>query len=390
MDAGSGDSGRAKRACRATRVGPDTGGPSEAERGTTAPRPSPAEEAEAKSIIHQMERTDPPLVTLQAGIPKPCLVACAIAMYRGEKFKSDREAQEQFGVPKTTKVRRDWVDGGSFGGEWVDGKLRRFLQRGGAISALPPAAEPPPSAPLPATPPPGEEDAAALLLLGLQPLQACHSPPRLLPQPPPPMLDRHPLPAAVLPPAIAASSASTELVLKIRTLDSEDAHVWASPGAVVRALKQQLEAQLGVSAARQRLIFRGQVLRDEKRLSDYEVETGGVLILGVRPNGAFSSTSNDEPAAPPLRPPSPNARPRRPDVALALHPYAGPTLRNQYVVQLLRYEAYQRRIIAEAVAPTPYIDNDDYCHGCALVDRWLDRGLDEACCHVCGVVRHVE
>ena len=45
--------------------------------------------------------------------------------------------------------------------------------------------------------------------------------------------------------------------------------------------------------------------------------------------------------------------------------------------------------MVHAVAPTPYFDDDDYCDGCALVDRWLDRGLDEACCHVCGVVKHV-
>ena len=42
--------------------------------------------------------------------PKPNVVACAIALSRGERFESDDQALELFGVGSKTKVRSVWVD----------------------------------------------------------------------------------------------------------------------------------------------------------------------------------------------------------------------------------------------------------------------------------------
>ena len=38
------------------------------------------------------------------------MVACAIALYRGEVFESDADALRIFGAAETTMVRRDWVE----------------------------------------------------------------------------------------------------------------------------------------------------------------------------------------------------------------------------------------------------------------------------------------
>ena len=53
---------------------------------------------------------DPPILAKRAPA-KPNVVACAIAMSRGEKFGSDAKALELFGVAPDTKVRVLWVEG---------------------------------------------------------------------------------------------------------------------------------------------------------------------------------------------------------------------------------------------------------------------------------------
>jgi len=55
------------------------------------------------------------------------VIACAIAMSVKEaKFKDDREAKGLFGVEKDTQIRRDWIDGGSIKGSWVEAKFKRL------------------------------------------------------------------------------------------------------------------------------------------------------------------------------------------------------------------------------------------------------------------------
>ena len=61
-------------------------------------------------MIHSMKHPwrDPPILARTAPA-KPNVVACAIAMSRGERFESDAKALEIFGVAPKTNVRQDWL-----------------------------------------------------------------------------------------------------------------------------------------------------------------------------------------------------------------------------------------------------------------------------------------
>ena len=86
--------------------------------------------------------------------------------------------------------------------------------------------------------------------------------------------------------------------IHIRTLDSAQHTLRVHPGLQVLSLKQQVEALLHIPPQRQRLIFSGRVLKDERLVSDYGLGPGCVIHCVPRPAGATSSTSNDEPPAP--------------------------------------------------------------------------------------------
>ena len=76
--------------------------------GAAANRPTPAEEQEARDVIQQMKDADPPLLAKRAPA-KPNVVACAIALWRGEQFANDRAALELFNAHPETKIRGVWV-----------------------------------------------------------------------------------------------------------------------------------------------------------------------------------------------------------------------------------------------------------------------------------------
>ena len=75
-----------------------------------ASRPTATEDAAARAIIDMMEeaKLEPPLVA-PTSRPEPKVIACALALYFGEKFKSGNKAQEAFGVSAKTDVRNRWV-----------------------------------------------------------------------------------------------------------------------------------------------------------------------------------------------------------------------------------------------------------------------------------------
>jgi hypothetical protein len=120
MDADLGDKRHPKRVRRAAEVTIDAGSSSERVGASTSDRPTPAEQQEALDVIHMMKDRDPPIVPRRGQPPKPNVVACAIALYRGEVFESDAEALRLFGVPRTTDVQ----------GLWVRGKLADFAPAG--------------------------------------------------------------------------------------------------------------------------------------------------------------------------------------------------------------------------------------------------------------------
>ncbi|XP_026277950.1 large proline-rich protein bag6-A isoform X1 [Frankliniella occidentalis] len=86
--------------------------------------------------------------------------------------------------------------------------------------------------------------------------------------------------------------------LTVKTLDSRN-HAFSMPDdATVLQLKTKIEETMSIPANRQRLIFQGRVMQDDKKLSEYEVH-GMVIHLvksqppqpGSRPNGSNSSNS---------------------------------------------------------------------------------------------------
>ena len=61
-------------------------------------------------MIRAMRAAEPPLLARTAPV-KVNVVACAIALRRGELFASDRKALLLFGAHPDSNVRTLWVDG---------------------------------------------------------------------------------------------------------------------------------------------------------------------------------------------------------------------------------------------------------------------------------------
>jgi hypothetical protein len=104
-------------------------------------RPTPTEELAAREIIARMRmrQVSPPLIAVTS-MPDIAVVACAIALFSGEYFKSDKQAKAAFGVGPSTNVR----------GLWIEDKLAKLLElqpgvltadtvRPGSTEALPAA-----------------------------------------------------------------------------------------------------------------------------------------------------------------------------------------------------------------------------------------------------------
>ncbi len=81
-----------KRARVSAEVAFDAAGPIARAGASTSDRPTPAELQEALDVIQQMKKLEPPLISRRGQPPKPNIVACALALQRGERFSDDREA----------------------------------------------------------------------------------------------------------------------------------------------------------------------------------------------------------------------------------------------------------------------------------------------------------
>ncbi|OWZ24106.1 RxLR effector protein [Phytophthora megakarya] len=93
-------------------------------------------------------------------------------------------------------------------------------------------------------------------------------------------------------PPVAAEGA--QLSLKVRTLDQKTYPISICAAASVPQLKELVEVETGVTLARQRLIYRGRVLKNDQTLAAYSLEDGHVLHLVVRatpPSDAAGQTA---------------------------------------------------------------------------------------------------
>ena len=84
----------------------------------TSSRPTAVERAAADKRIEEMKNApvQPPILSDRGRPPSTNIVACAMALQRGEPFDSDAEGFRQFGVPEKYDMR----------GVWVNGKLARL------------------------------------------------------------------------------------------------------------------------------------------------------------------------------------------------------------------------------------------------------------------------
>ncbi|KAG2223571.1 hypothetical protein INT45_001653 [Circinella minor] len=89
---------------------------------------------------------------------------------------------------------------------------------------------------------------------------------------------------------------STVMALRIKSLEQQTKPVTISRDASVLDLKGAVQNAFQVESGRQRLIFQGKVLKDEKNLTDYaNLDNGKVVHLVVRPADVPQNTQNDEP-----------------------------------------------------------------------------------------------
>ncbi|KVH95409.1 Ubiquitin [Cynara cardunculus var. scolymus] len=81
---------------------------------------------------------------------------------------------------------------------------------------------------------------------------------------------------------IAAEGSESAVEIQIKTLDSQLYSFRVDKNMPVLAFKEKIASDVGLPVGQQRLIFRGKVLKDEHRLSEYHVESGHTLHLVAR------------------------------------------------------------------------------------------------------------
>ncbi|KAF8930639.1 hypothetical protein BGZ47_000460 [Haplosporangium gracile] len=93
------------------------------------------------------------------------------------------------------------------------------------------------------------------------------------------------------------TSPSGPITLNVRTLEGQTHSIDIPLTHTVIQLKDYLATLLGVPSPRQRLIFRGRVMVDDKPLTEYSLEDGHTLHLVTRPADAPINIHNDAPQA---------------------------------------------------------------------------------------------
>ncbi|CAO3671127.1 unnamed protein product [Rhizopus microsporus] len=86
------------------------------------------------------------------------------------------------------------------------------------------------------------------------------------------------------------------IALQIKSLEQRTTSVTLPRNASVLQLKHEIQIAFDVECNRQRLIFQGRVLKDDKHLTDYaNLDNGKVIHLVIRPADAPHNPQNDYP-----------------------------------------------------------------------------------------------
>ncbi|KAI8985183.1 hypothetical protein BDB01DRAFT_850230 [Pilobolus umbonatus] len=92
------------------------------------------------------------------------------------------------------------------------------------------------------------------------------------------------------------TTAIEQIALQIKSLEQRTTSVTLPRNASILELKQEIQIAFDVDSNRQRLIFQGRVLKDDKYLSDYaNLDNGKVVHLVIRPLDAPHNPVNDDP-----------------------------------------------------------------------------------------------
>ncbi|GAA5803358.1 hypothetical protein HPULCUR_008837 [Helicostylum pulchrum] len=87
-----------------------------------------------------------------------------------------------------------------------------------------------------------------------------------------------------------------QIALQIKSLEQRTTSVTLPRNASVLELKHEIQVAFDVDSNRQRLIFQGRVLKDDKHLTDYaNLDNGKVIHLVIRPVDAPHNPLNDDP-----------------------------------------------------------------------------------------------
>ncbi|KAL9541647.1 hypothetical protein MBANPS3_009001 [Mucor bainieri] len=87
-----------------------------------------------------------------------------------------------------------------------------------------------------------------------------------------------------------------QIALQIKSMEQRTTSVTLPRNASVLDLKQEVQVAFDVDSNRQRLIFQGRVLKDDKHLTDYaNLDNGKVVHLVIRPVDAPRNPLNDDP-----------------------------------------------------------------------------------------------
>ncbi|RHY03459.1 hypothetical protein DYB25_000833 [Aphanomyces astaci] len=92
---------------------------------------------------------------------------------------------------------------------------------------------------------------------------------------------------------VAATGTAAPLIdLNVKTVDQRQFQINLLASSSVPQLKSKIELETGVVTDRQRLIFRGKVLKNENNLAHYALENGHTLHLVIRPADASPTVAS--------------------------------------------------------------------------------------------------